>query len=117
MGAYVYAKRGQVLLAERLAETEPEVCWVTAHPGWSDTPAVDAAFGERKKYLEPLRTSWQGAEGISWLMATTTSNLKSGAFYLDRNLQQKHVAGPFFTEGSYTKNTPKEVDIMMDNLR
>ena len=31
--AYAYAKRGQVLLAERLAKTTPNVTWLTAHPG------------------------------------------------------------------------------------
>ena len=33
--AYAYAKRGQVLLAERLAKTTPKITWLTAHPGTS----------------------------------------------------------------------------------
>lgn len=28
---------------------------------------MDAAYGENKKYLEPLRSPWQGANGIAWL--------------------------------------------------
>jgi len=39
-----------------------------------------------------------------------------GAFYLDREPQVKHIAGPFFTEGSYTKNTVEEVNLMMSKL-
>eukprot|EP00429_Kryptoperidinium_foliaceum_P057825 CAMPEP_0176076100 /NCGR_PEP_ID=MMETSP0120_2-20121206/38040_1 /TAXON_ID=160619 /ORGANISM="Kryptoperidinium foliaceum, Strain CCMP 1326" /LENGTH=340 /DNA_ID=CAMNT_0017409813 /DNA_START=164 /DNA_END=1186 /DNA_ORIENTATION=- len=115
--AYVYAKRGQVLLAERLTKTVPEICWTTVHPGWCGTPAVDDAYGENKKYLEPMRSPWEGAEGMCWMMSTEKSNLKSGAFYLDREPQQKHIAGPFFSEGSYTKNTEAEVDEMMEKLK
>lgn len=115
--AYGYAKRGQVLLAERLAVDEPKVKWTTVHPGWAATNAVDEAFGDNKKYLEPLRSGWEGAEGISWMMHTNDDNLENGEFYLDRKTQKKHIAGPFMSEGSYTKNKPSEVDEMMENLR
>jgi dehydrogenase/reductase SDR family member 12 len=116
--AYAFAKRGQVLLAERWATEFPNIVTVTCHPGWSATPAVDEAYGDAKKYLEPLRTPWQGAEGICWLVATDArKNLKSGELYLDRAIQQKHLAGPFFTEGSHTKNTPLEVDEFMRKLK
>jgi len=90
---------------------------VTCHPGWAATNAVDEAFGENKKYLEPMRSTWQGAEGFCWLMSTDKNNLKNGAFYLDRKLQKKHIAGPFMTEGGYTKNSQAEVDEIMKNLK
>lgn len=115
--AYAYAKRGQVLLAEEWAKSTPEVTFLSAHPGWAATNAVDEAFGDNKKYLEPLRTTWQGAEGMCWLMATDKSKLQNGGFYLDRKLQKKHIAGPFMTEGSYTKNSPAEVEEMMKKLK
>jgi len=115
--AYGYAKRGQVLLAERLTKEEPEIKWATVHPGWAGTNAVEDAFGENKKYLEPLRSTWEGAEGITWLMQTESSNIESGALYLDRKAQKKHIAGAFMTEGSYTKNKPADVDEMMKNLK
>lgn len=115
--AYAYAKRGQVLLAERSTKTNSEVCWVSAHPGWCATSAVDEAYGENKKYLEPFRSPWEGAEGMAWMMGTDKSNLKSGEFYLDRKPQQKHLAGALFSEGSYTKNTDAEVDEMMKKLK
>ncbi len=117
VNVYAYAKRAQVLLAERLKETEPEVQWVTVHPGWSDTPAVDEAFGDMKKYLHPLREPWQGAEGVTWLVGTKRENIQSGEFYLDRKTQPKHMAGPFFTEGRYTKNSKSDVDELMENLK
>ena len=57
-----------------------------------------------------------GAEGISWLTATKAENLKSGEFYLDRLVAPKHISGPFFTEGSYTKNTDEEIDTFLKKL-
>lgn len=115
--AYAFAKRGQVLLAEEMAKLEPEVAFVSAHPGWVDTPGVDAWLGGNKGLLAPLRTPWQGAEGIAWLCAVPTRDkLQPGAFYLDREPQRKHIAGPFFTEGTHTKNSPEEVAELMTML-
>jgi dehydrogenase/reductase SDR family protein 12 len=114
---YAYAKRGQVILAEENAKIHPEIKWVSCHPGWASTPGVDESFGDQQKYLEPLRNAWEGAEGIAWLMATNGKNLESGAFYLDRAPQSKHISGLFMTEGSRTKNSREEVDDMMANLK
>lgn len=114
--AYAYAKRGQVLLCEKWAETHPGTKIVSCHPGWVDTAGVEAAYGESKKWLAPLRNLWEGVEGIVWLAVAPAAEIHSGAFYLDRAPCVKHLAGPFFTEGSYTKNTPAQVDIMMENL-
>jgi dehydrogenase/reductase SDR family member 12 len=119
--AYAYAKRGQVVLVEewsRLYGTKGKAPkFVAVHPGWADTPAVEEAYGEQKKWLEPMREPWQGAEGIAWLTATKGSNLESGALYLDRKPQRKHLAGPFFSEGSFTKNKPEEIQEFMKNLK
>jgi dehydrogenase/reductase SDR family protein 12 len=114
--AYAYAKRGQVLLAEQWTEMYKDVKIVSCHPGWTLTEGVDAAYGEKKSYLEPLRTTWQGSEGIIWLSVAPTDQIQGGAFYLDRSPQVKHMAGPFFSEGSFTKNSRLEVMEMIDNL-
>jgi len=111
--AYAYAKRGQVILAEEYTKLYPGIKTVSCHPGWTLTPAVDLAYGENKKYLEPMRTTWQGAEGIGWLMGVNGSELVGGGFYLDRSPQRKHL-GPVT---SYTKNTEKDVEDMMANLK
>ena len=58
--AYAYAKRGQVLLADEYAKLYSAIPTVSVHPGWTLTPAVDIAYGDNKKYLEPMRTTWQG---------------------------------------------------------
>ncbi|OLP92263.1 Dehydrogenase/reductase SDR family member 12 [Symbiodinium microadriaticum] len=91
--AYAYAKRGQVLLCEQWAELHPKVKVVSCHPGWTSTPAVDEAYGSSKSYLEPMRNTWQGAEGIIWLCVTDASAIEPGAFYLDREPQVKHMGG------------------------
>lgn len=115
--AYSYAKRGQLLMAERYTVEQPQISWLTAHPGWTRTAAVAEAFGDQAKYLEPMRTTWEGAEGITWLMSAPREHLTSGALYLDRKPQTKHISGPFMTKGSFTKNSPKDIDDMMTNLK
>lgn len=121
--AYAIAKRGQVLLAEKLAERESKatvdgapITYVSCHPGWVDTVGVDSAFGEKKKWFEPLRTPWQGTEGIAWLCAAPAAALQPGAFYLDRTPQTKYLSGYFMSEGKFTKNTDAEVEEMMTQL-
>jgi len=117
--AYAYCKRGQVLLAEQKTSADQDnkgVKYVSAHPGWTMTPGVATALSREAKWLAPLRTPWQGSEGIAWLCVAPNSSLQGGAFYLDRTPQRKHLAGPFFTEGSFTKNTPEQVQAMMENL-
>lgn len=114
--AYSYAKRGQVLMAERFTKDYPEISFLSSHPGWVRTVGVDAAFGSAQKVLEPMRTTWEGSEGICWLATTAEKNLERGAFYLDRTPQRKHIAGAFMTDGTFTKNTDEEVDVMMKSL-
>jgi len=114
--AYSYAKRGQVLMAERLTAQYPEIGFVSCHPGWVRTPGVEATYGDQAKYLEPLRSLWEGSEGICWLTSTAKKNLEGGAFYLDRKSQRKHIAGLLMTDGTFTKNTKEEVDAMMNQL-
>lgn len=110
--AYAYAKRGQVLLCERLAkEAKDNVAFLSCHPGWTDTPSVDDAYGSWKSLLQPLRTPWQGAEGICWLCVTPKAELQNGALYLDRSPQEFHIGGT-----TRTKNTEQEVDNMMKEL-
>ena len=97
--AYVYCKRGQVLLCERWAKAHPTVKFVTCHPGWTNTPAVDAAYGENKKYLEPMRTPGRVPTESSGCASSRRTN-SNGAFYLDRSPCVKHMAGPFSPRGA-----------------
>ena len=64
-----------------------------------------------------MRTLWQGCEGICWLGVVEGEKLQSGAFYLDRAIQRKHMSGPFYSEGSYTKNSKEQIEEMMQKLK
>ncbi|GMI20830.1 hypothetical protein TeGR_g2727 [Tetraparma gracilis] len=111
--SYAYAKRGQVLLAEELTKAQPEGgkrSFVSAHPGWVDTPAVDLAYGSGKRALQPMRDMWQGAEGIAWLLTAPAGEVESGGFYLDRGVQKKHL-------NKRTENTPEQVADMLTKLK
>jgi len=101
---------------EEVTKLHPNIKFVSCHPGWTQTEGVDAAYGDRKKWLEPLRTPWQGCDGICWLTAVKGQELEGGAFYLDREPQRKHLAGAFFSEGSFTKNSSEQVAEMMEKL-
>ena len=115
--AYAYAKRGQVLLCEEWAKKyKGKITFASCHPGWARTDAVDAAYGESAKYLEPMRTPLEGADGIIWLCMVESNKIESGGFYLDRQPCRKHLAGAFFTDGSLTTNTQAEIDNMIKYL-
>lgn len=45
-----------------------------------------------------------------------SKEIEGGAFYLDRAPRVKHIAGAFFSEGSFTKNTEAEVDRLVGEL-
>jgi len=114
---YSQMKRGQVILAKRWSTQFPDVKVLSVHPGWAKTTGTDEAFGaDMSKYFEPWRNTWEGVEGMVWLLSCPVDQIESGELYLDRKPQSQHMAGPFFTEGSYTKNTTAEVDVMMQKL-
>jgi len=114
---YSQMKRGQVILATRWASQFPKVKIVSAHPGWTKTTGTDEAFGpDMSKWFEPWRSTWEGVEGMAWLLCAPAAQIRSGEFYLDRSPQVQHMAGPLFTEGSYTKNSPEEIEDMMQKL-
>eukprot|EP01047_Picozoa_sp_COSAG01_P025386 COSAG01_NODE_1601_length_9765_cov_8.340265_4_plen_293_part_00 len=73
--AYAYAKRAQVLLCERWSTEHRQIKFVSAHPGWTATSAVDVAYGDKKSYLEPMRSTWEGAEGICWCAAVVVVSI------------------------------------------
>lgn len=90
--AYARAKRAQVELVALLGpEWSPTVIMHAAHPGWVDTPGVDAGLPGFGKVMGPtLRTAAQGADTMVWLAATggTRSGagrpVEAGCFWHDR---------------------------------
>ncbi len=91
---YALAKRAQVTLNELWAERVPaaEVVFHAMHPGWADTPGVDAALPTFKRVMGPLlRTPASGADTAVWLAGDDGEPLaSSGGFWLDRRLRPIH---------------------------
>lgn len=89
--AYARTKRGQVILTEMWAELLAGT-GVTAnamHPGWADTPGLEASLPGFRKWIKPLlRTADEGADTVDWLAAAPEMTWRSGGFFLDR---QPHV--------------------------
>jgi NAD(P)-dependent dehydrogenase (short-subunit alcohol dehydrogenase family) len=90
--AYARAKRAQVELTQYLGpKWAPEVIMHSVHPGWVDTPGVDAGIPGFGKVMGPaLRSASQGADTAVWIAATGglerdgTTPAQPGGFWHDR---------------------------------
>ena len=90
---YARAKRAQVVLNEMWAAKVPpsEVVFHAMHPGWADTPGVDAGIPGFGKVMGPLlRSPEQGADTMVWLAADDSIEEKTGSFWHDRAVRSTH---------------------------
>lgn len=90
---YARAKRAQVTLNELWAQRVPpsEVVFHAMHPGWADTPGVEASLPRFRSVVGPLlRTPAEGADTIVWLVADAEAVGSSGSFWLDRARRSIH---------------------------
>ena len=91
---YARAKRAQVTLNEMWAQrvAADEVVFHALHPGWADTPGVEAALPTFRKVLGPvLRSAAEGADTAVWLAVDDGEPLRtSGDFWLDRRRRSIH---------------------------
>lgn len=90
---YALAKRAQVTLNEMWAERfgKSGVRFHSMHPGWADTPGVDASLPTFSKLMGPLlRTPAQGADTLVWLAADDVPLSSNGQFWLDRRQRSIH---------------------------
>ncbi len=82
---YAQAKRAQIDLVTEATDRSEAPFQVAMHPGWADTPGVDAALPGFRKVMGPLlREPADGADTAVWLTAAPERSLQAGAFYLDR---------------------------------
>jgi dehydrogenase/reductase SDR family member 12 len=85
--AYARAKRAQVVLTELWARRwrDRGIAVHAMHPGWADTPGVEASLPGFSKIMGPrLRTADEGADTIVWLAASDEAARYTGRFWLDR---------------------------------
>lgn len=90
---YARAKRAQVTLNELWAArvTPTEVVFHAMHPGWADTPGVEAALPRFRCAARPLlRSAEQGADTAIWLACDERVRRTSGGFWLDRRRRGIH---------------------------
>lgn len=91
---YARAKRAQVTLNELWAARVPDraVVFHAMHPGWADTPGVEASLPTFRRVVGPLlRTPAEGADTMVWLAADDGAPLAtSGRFWLDRRIRSIH---------------------------
>lgn len=94
---YARAKRAQVTLNEMwAARTRGRgVRFHAVHPGWADTPGVEAALPGFRRLVGPLlRSPDQGADTLVWLGADDGLPLDTnGRFWLDRRVRPIHKLG------------------------
>lgn len=91
--AYARAKRAQVVLNELWAERlhgRGVVCHAM-HPGWVDTPGVQASLPGFRRLTSPLlRSPEEGADTIVWLGAAHAPAGRTGLFWHDRRPRPTH---------------------------
>jgi dehydrogenase/reductase SDR family protein 12 len=88
-GARVYAnaKRAAVVLNELWARHAAGrgIHFHAMHPGWADTPGVQASLPRFRQVMRPLlRSSEQGADTSAWLAGSPEALETNGKFWLDR---------------------------------
>jgi dehydrogenase/reductase SDR family protein 12 len=92
--AYARTKRAQVILTELWAKRLEDrgVVVHAMHPGWVDTPGVEASLPRFYRVTRPLlRTPQQGADTIVWLGAADEPGRNTGLFWHDRRPRPTHL--------------------------
>ena len=90
---YALAKRAQVTLNEMWPERLPDadIHFHAVHPGWADTPGVQASLPGFAKVVGPLlRSDDDGADTIVWLTADPIAITTNGGFWHDRRRRSLH---------------------------
>ncbi len=99
---YARAKRAQVELLELWAKHLAPTAVVHAmHPGWADTPGVEASLPTFRKITGPaLRTPDQGADTLVWLLWADEPARTTARLWLDRRPRSTvHFPGTGTTDG------------------
>jgi NAD(P)-dependent dehydrogenase (short-subunit alcohol dehydrogenase family) len=85
--AYARAKRAQMVLTRDWSAQEQRsgVVAHAMHPGWADTPGIEASMPRFRRLVgRLLRTPAQGADTIVWLAAAPEAARSTGRLWLDR---------------------------------
>lgn len=94
VAAYAMTKRGQVVLAELLAQDLSDIGAAVhaMHPGWAATQGVEHSLPRFWKLMRNrLRTPEEGADTALWLSVAQGIEGKTGAFWFDRREVPTHL--------------------------
>jgi NAD(P)-dependent dehydrogenase (short-subunit alcohol dehydrogenase family) len=94
VGAYAMTKRGQVVLAELLADDlAPIGATVNSmHPGWAATRGVERSLPRFWRLMRKrLRTPEEGADTALWLAVAEKVRGQTGKFWFDRKAVPTHL--------------------------
>lgn len=110
--AYAQNKRQQIVMTERWAAQHKDIHFSSMHPGWADTPAVQASMPDfHAKMKNKLRSEAQGADTVVWLaVSEAASRQPSGLFFQDRKAVPTHL--PL----ALSKSSPAEDEKLMSTL-
>lgn len=92
--AYAREKRALMVLTEEWARAwaEDGIVVNAMHPGWADTPGVQAALPEFRSVMRTvLRSAEEGADTIVWLAVATEAGEVSGKLFMDREARSTHM--------------------------
>ena len=98
---YARDKRRQIAIVEHLSKEWSDIGVYSMHPGWVDTQGVQSSMPDfYSTFHSSLRSLEEGADTIVWLATRDKDRLEAGAFYLDREVQSKHLplGGTGYTE-------------------
>ncbi|MBA2240534.1 MAG: SDR family NAD(P)-dependent oxidoreductase [Solirubrobacterales bacterium] len=90
---YAHSKRCEVILSELWAErlAGSGISAHAMHPGWADTPGLQASMPGFRRVTKPLlRSARQGADTIAWLAGDEQPGRSSGLFWQDRRPRPTH---------------------------
>jgi NAD(P)-dependent dehydrogenase (short-subunit alcohol dehydrogenase family) len=107
---YANAKRAQVVLNTRWpapAGTDG-IAFHALHPGWADTPGLQASLPRFRSLLRPLlRTPAQGADTAVWLASSPAALASTGDFWHDRRRRPTELL-------PWTRTPASDADALVD---
>ncbi len=103
--AYAKAKRAQVELVSHLGpQWAPDVQMHAMHPGWVNTPGIEASLPGFGRLMKPLlRSAKEGADTMIWLAAGRAAGQRVGQFWHDRKPRRT-----VYLPGTSTDNAERE---------
>ncbi len=91
LAAYALTKRAQIVLTHAWALRRRAIAFDAMAPGWSDTELLRQGLPRFRQLLRPaLRSAFQGADTLAWLLARPEPRRTTDRFWHDRRPRLEH---------------------------